>query len=307
MEIIGHKKQLEFLKKAADSGKISHAYLFSGQEKLGKKIIAFEWISTIFGEDLHQKQHPDLIFIKPEKSEENKDKETGKEEIRVSQIKDLIQKLSLKPHSAPLKAVIIDQAHMMNSESQTALLKTLEEPKGATLLILISQMPDSLFPTIRSRTENIKFYSVEKDEIKEYLEKHGVSENNSEEICKISQGRPGVAVDFIDNSEQMNVLLERVKELDKISNSGISLRFQYAKDLSQNEETLKEILDIWLSYFRNILLGVINNRQSEDGGNKKYSFNRIKSIIKLIQNTKFLISTTNVNTRLVLEILMLEF
>ncbi len=312
--IIGHKEQWEFLKKSAELGRISHAYLFCGQEKLGKKTIALEWISWLFGQPptTFQKsgegRHPDLIFLEPTEPpsvKDSKEKPTGKKEIRISQIRELIWKLSLKPYSAPFKAVIIDQAHLMNQDAQTSLLKTLEEPKGKTFLILITEMPESLFPTIRSRVENIKFYPVKKEEIKNYLKKQGISEKDSEEICKLSQGRPGVAVDFVSNPQKVNLFQEKIRELDSVSNSDVAVRFQYAKNLSQNLETMKEVLDIWLSHFRTILFSMVGNRQTEIG-NKKYSLDKLKNILKLIQTTKFLILTTNTNARLALEILMLE-
>jgi len=311
MEIIGHKKQREFLKKSAESDRISHAYLFCGQEKLGKKTIALEWVSWLFKEDLSSltlKGHPDLIFLEPTDPpsvKDSKEKPTGKKEIRISQIRELIWKLSLKPYSAPYKAVIIDQAHLMNQDAQTSLLKTLEEPKGKTFLILITEMPESLFPTIRSRVENIKFYPVKKEEIKNYLKKQGILEKDSEEICKFSQGRPGVAVDFVSNPQKVNLFREKIKELDSVSDSDVAVRFQYAKNLSQNLETMKEVLDIWLSHFRTILFSMVGNRQPEKG-NKKYSLDKLKNILKLIQTTKSLILTTNINARLALEILMLE-
>jgi len=349
MEIIGHKEQREFLKKSAELNRISHAYLFCGQEKLGKKTIALEWISWLIEqsemkkrikfsspdesrmakvgskkqafslaladvrakEDLSSlilKGHPDLIFLEPTEPpsvKDSREKPTGKKEIRISQIRELIWKLSLKPYSASFKAVIIDQAHLMNSEAQTCLLKTLEEPKGETFLILITEMPESLFPTIRSRVENIKFYPVKKEEIKNYLKKQGISEKDSEEICKLSRGRPGVAIDFVSNPQKVNLFQEKIRELDSVSNSDVAIRFQYAKNLSQNLEIMKEVLDIWLSHFRTILFSMVGNRKPEID-NKKYSIDKLKNILKLIQTTKFLILTTNINARLALEILMLE-
>ncbi len=298
MEIIGHQKQWEFLKKAANTGKISHAYLFTGQEKLGKKTMALEWISLLFGQTPNQDfggvQHPDLLCIQPE------DKE-----IQIGQIRELIWKLSLKPYSAPFKAVIIDQAHSMNQEAQTSILKTLEEPKGKTFLILITEYPEHLFSTIRSRVETLKFYPVKKEEIKNYLKKQGISEKDSEEISKISMGKPGIALDFISNPQKINLFQEKVKELNKVLNSEMAFRFQYAKDLSQ-EENLSEVLNIWLNYFRNILLSHLNLQKKWVSLTKEYSLEKLKNILNLIQNTKFLISTTNINTRLALEILMLE-
>src|SRR4030042_5617712 len=125
--IIGHKKQWQYLLKSKETGRLSHAYLFCGQEKLGKKKVALEWISLLLGEDVFKNNHPDLTLIEPE----------GKE-IQIGQIKQLIWNLSLKPYSAPFKVALIDRAHLMNEEAQASLLKTLEEPKGETILFLVS-------------------------------------------------------------------------------------------------------------------------------------------------------------------------
>lgn len=293
MQIIGHEQQWEFLRKLAETKKFPHAYLFAGQDKLGKRTIALEWVSLLLlDQNLQKNQHPDLILIEPKAKE-----------IQIAQIRDLIWKLSLKPYSAPFKAAIIDGAHLMTKDSQTCLLKTLEEPKGNTLLILISEAPEYLFPTIISRVQTLKFYPVKKEEIKNYLKKQGVLEKRAEEISKISLGRPGLVMEFISDSKKLKLLQETIEELIQVSNSHLSARFQYAKSLSQDPQNLKEILDIWLSYFRNILLLKIKGKEDLN----QYSFLKLKNIIKLIQTTKFLISTTNVNSRLALENLMLEF
>ena len=288
--IIGHQKQWQFLKKSVELGKISHAYLFSGQEKLGKKRVALEFVKLINGENFDL-GHPDLILIEPK----------GGAPIQIAQIRELIQKLSLKPYSAPFKVAIIDQAHLMTKEAQHSFLKTLEEPKGRTLLILITEASERLLATISSRCEIIKFSPVKEVEIKSYL-REKLSDKDWEEASKFCLGRPGEAVDFISNPQKLENRKKIIKELIKISNSGLAFRFQFAKDLSK-ESNLREILDIWLSYFRNILLSTINNQQSTIN---KYSFSKLKNILSQIQNTNFLLTSTNVNPRLALEILMLE-
>jgi len=290
MEIIGHQKQWQFLKKSVELGKISHAYLFSGEERLGKKRTALEFVKLINGENFDF-GHPDLILIEPK----------GGAPIQIAQIRELIQKLSLKPYSAPFKVAIIDQAHLMTKEAQHSFLKTLEEPKGKTLLILITEAPKRLLATIPSRCEVIKFSPVKEVEIKSYL-KENLSDKDWEEASKFCLGRPGEAVDFISDPQKLENRKKTIKELIKISNSGLAFRFQFAKDLSK-ESNLREILDIWLSYFRNILLSTINNQQSTIN---KYSFSKLKNILSQIQNTNFLLASTNVNPRLALEILMLE-
>ncbi len=290
--IIGHQKQWQFLRKSLELGKLSHAYLFSGETQLGKKNLALEFAKLINGENFDF-GHPDLILITPQ----------GRE-IQIVQIRELIQKLSLKPYSAFLKVAMIDQAHLMNSEAQNCFLKTLEEPKGNTILILITEAPKTLFPTIRSRCEIIKFYPVKISEIENYLKNQGISKEKSEEIAKLSLGRPGLAIDFLTNPQKLENQKKVIEELIKISSgkTSLSLRFQYAKDLVMNPE-LSEILNIWLSYFRTVLLEQFLPPEVKK---PEYPFSKLKNIIKQIQNTNFLISTTSVNPRLALEILMLE-
>jgi len=278
--IIGHQKQLNYLRKMAESGKIPHALLFSGQDCLGKKTIALHFISQLFGEN--PLFHPDFILITP-----------VKKQIQIDQIRELSWRLSLKPMKAPLKAAIIDKAHSMNEEAQNCFLKTLEEPKGNTLLILITEYPNFLLPTIISRCEMIKFYPVETEEIRKFLSEKEISKEEMEKIVGFSLGRPGLAMSFLENPEKLKEQEIKIKELIKIYNSPLFLRFQYAKELSVNE-SLKEILNIWLIYFRKALISQKNVA-------------KIKNILKVLQRVIFLMSTTNINQRLALEILMLEF
>jgi len=292
--VVGHQKQWQFLKKSVRLGRFSHAYLFSGQDKLGKKTIAYEFIKLFFGNNIIQ-SHPDFIFIEP-----------TEKEIQIKQIRDLNWRLSLKPFSAPLKAVIIDQAHLMNAEAQNCFLKTLEEPRGETLLILISEYPEFLFPTIRSRVEIIKFYPVPRKEIEDYLKEKGIDEKKSWLISQISQGKPGVVIDFLNYPQKLKEREALINEIVELTKSDLNFRFQYAKKLSKMDD-LKKILNTWLFHFREILLSNLNKNNIDRidiGGASKIS--KIKNILEKIQSTNFLISTTNVNPRLALEILMLE-
>jgi len=308
--IIGHQKQLNYLKRMAESGKIPHALLFSGQKKLGKKTIALEFISWLFEEPGVPKilGHPDFILIEPQEKHPEAERSSlrgspapssalVRGQIQINQIRDLSWRLSLKPIKAKLKAVIIDEAHSMTPEAQNCFLKTLEEPKGNTILILITEKPNFLLPTIVSRCQIIKFYPVKKDEIERYLKnQEGLSEGEIEEILEIAQGRPGRAVELAFAKEKFEFYKKRTKELAKIFNSNLSSRFQYAKEIS-TKENLQEILEIWLNYFRNIFIKNCSTPSAKHLGN----------ILQQIQRTIYLISTTNVNPRLALEILMMNF
>ncbi len=290
--IVGHQKQWQFLERVVKANRASHAYLFCGQEKLGKRTIALEFAKLLNGPCLSKSCNPDLILIKPEDTV-----------IQIAQIRELNRGLSLKPHSSLFKIAIIDRAHCLNQEAQNCFLKTLEEPRGKTILILITEMPELLFPTILSRVQVLKFYPVKKEEIENYLQQRGIKEKESKEITKFSQGRPGEAIDFLLNPKKLEIQKQKIKELISLTNSSLAFRFQYVKKLSE-EPSLREILNIWLSYFREVLL---SNYSALSVKHHNYSIRKLKNILKQIQSTNFLISTTNVNPRLILETLMLEF
>jgi DNA polymerase-3 subunit delta' len=287
MEIIGHKKQRDFLKKAAEKGKLPHAYLFSGQEKLGKKRIAMEVASLILKTDLSKTQHPDFMMLQPLEGE-----------IKIEQIRDLIFWLSLKSFSGSYKVALIDQAHLMNFSAQTAFLKTLEEPKGKTLIILISKTAEHFLPTILSRVEIMKFLPLSRKELEQGFE----GARNLDEIIDISLGRPGLVAEYIADSKKLEEFRERVQKLEKMVRSDYSLKFQIAKDLSENVEEMDASLDAWLIHFRNAFLKMLSSGEAFLG----YSLKKIANIIASMQKTRFLLSTTNASPRLALETLMLE-
>lgn len=296
MKLIGHKNQWRFLKGMVEIGRIPHAFLFSGQEQLGKKTLAVEFAKLLIKDNKY-----DFILVEPESSSQ---------EIQISQIRELIWKLSLRPYSALFKVAVIDKAHQMNREAQNCFLKTLEEPKGKSLLILITQHPELLASTILSRVQKLKFFPVEKKEIKNYLIRQGISQNKAEYLSSLSSGRPGLALNFLADEQKIKDQEKLISDISKISNSDFRFRFQYAKNLSEGEHNIKEILDIWLNYFRKELISKLHQVKSHSIESRtdpaRQEFKRVKKIISLIQLTDYLVSTTNINPKLALEILLME-
>ena len=285
--MIGHEKQQKLLRQSAEKGRLSHAYLFSGPSQVGKKTAALEFASFLFKGELKNNRHPDLILVEP-------DSESG--EIEIGQVRDLIWKLSLKPYSAPLKVAIVNMAQAMNMESQNCFLKTLEEPKKDTLLILIAEYQKSLLPTILSRCQIINFQPLSQKEIEKLLLERGLALEKAKEISLISLGRPGRAIDFLD-SQKLDEFKKNMKTAAGLALADIADRFQYAKEIAL-KENLKEILATWLFYFRNLLLEKCSSMSPDTL--------RYLNILKRIQETNYLISNTNASARLALEILMLE-
>lgn len=265
--INNQRKQWEFLKRSFELGRLPHALLFFGQEHLGKKKLAVEFARLFLGKDIEKGINPDFILVEPggkPASAPQSGASAGKE-IQISQIRNLIEKLSFKPYLANLKIALINNAHLMTQEAQNCFLKFLEEPKDKTFLILITAYPSLLLPTILSRVQKIRFFPT-----KEF--------------------------------QQKEINHQFTLDLNRIVRSDLAARFQYAKDVSQ--DSLGEILDSWLRCFRGVFLCRLNGQKTERFS--QYSLAKLKNIIKQIQSTKFLISTTNINPRLALEILLMK-
>ncbi|MCX6721280.1 MAG: DNA polymerase III subunit [Candidatus Staskawiczbacteria bacterium] len=205
--MVGHKKQWEFLRKNFETNQLSHAYLFIGPKNLGKNNFAKEFAEFIGC------KFPDLMLVRAGDGGE----------ISIAKIREIQNFLSYKPYYRNFKTVVVDDAHSMNQEAQSCFLKTLEEPKGNTVIILISSRPDMLLPTIYSRCQIIKFF-----------------------------GKPVLSREKI---EQENKILQ---EILKVSCSNLSEKFKYAKSLDFEQQNLGEILEVLQKYFRRQLLDAVS-------------------------------------------------
>ncbi|PIU39874.1 MAG: DNA polymerase III subunit delta', partial [Candidatus Omnitrophica bacterium CG07_land_8_20_14_0_80_50_8] len=151
------------LRGAFEKGRLPHALLFQGPVNSGQREAAVELAKICFCENkkelapcgscahcrqVNQNTHPDFFVLA-----------LGDEarELKVEAIRDLIAKANYKPFSACAKIFVIDQADRMNEIAQNAFLKTLEEPPGRTVFVLISSSPQQLLATIRSRVQTLHF------------------------------------------------------------------------------------------------------------------------------------------------------
>ncbi|MDD3292901.1 MAG: hypothetical protein PHI45_00995 [Candidatus Pacebacteria bacterium] len=281
MNIIGHQKQREILLKLIENGNIPHALLFSGPEKIGKKEIAIDFSKKILGKD----NDTDFFILS---SKENI--------ITIEEIRKLQEKLFLKPYNHEFKVVIIDNVHLMKKEAQNAFLKTLEEPKGSSILILITPYPSMLLKTIFSRVQELKFSLVSKEEIEKHLIKLGADKEKAKEISLISSGQIGKAIDYFNNPEKVEIFNQAIKDISIMPSMNYFQRFNYAKKMSELEN-IDEIMDIWQRYFRREMIVTINGGEN---------LMKSKELIKNISKTRYLINSTNANKRLILENLLLK-
>ena len=305
--LAGHQKQWNFLKKKFESNNLSHAYLFAGTDQLGKKSLAKEFVRLIncLPVETEPENYPDVLII---------NQKNNKQEIEISQIREVLNFLSYKPYYSYFKAVIIDGAEKMNLEAQNCLLKTLEEPKGKVILILISSHPEILYSTIRSRCQIIKFNNVSQKDIESHLLKLGAKEKTGHTLALFSQGKPGRAVDLFLDSAKLEKEQKMLQELIKVVNSDFAEKFQYAKKIDTEGNDFKKVLEIFQRYLRHLLFsktgiqdqGLKNYFPEAMGNFKNYTVPKIRQILNLSESIQKQISLTNANPKLALEILLME-
>ena len=294
----GYQKQQDFLWNAFKKERLAHAYLFSGEEEIGKKTLALNFIKSVFcGKKenrpcnrclscrmIDQLNHPDFVFL------------GGKEqEIKMGDIKNLCQRLILKASFSPFKAGLIDNAHLMNTSAENSLLKTLEEPKGPTVLFLISSRPNLLSETIRSRVQQIKFSLLSESEISDLVTEKITEEEKAREIIFLSRGRAGRAIRLIEDNDFFQKEKSAGAEFEMISKLDLAQKFDLAKSLSQ--QAFAEKLTCWLVYLRRDLFQKVKSGEE--------TLNLIGKI-RAIERAIYVSSKTNANKKVILENLMLK-
>src|SRR6266702_1862978 len=156
-EMVGQEHITDVLSNSIKNGRISHAYLFTGPRGTGKtsaaRILAHE-INQLPYDDSH---HLDIIEIDAASNR------------RIDDIRDLRDKVHIAPTSAKYKVYIIDEAHMLTSESFNALLKTLEEPPEHVVFILATTEVHKLPATIVSRTQRFNFRLIDQQKVIAHL------------------------------------------------------------------------------------------------------------------------------------------
>ena len=172
-DIIGQESVKEHLQSAISEKKLSHAYIFSGEDGSGKMMLAKRFAAALqcdsegpepCGCCLNCMQseadsHPDTVYVTHEKKN-----------ITVDDIRNqLVNDVQVKPYSGKYKIYIVDEAEKMNEAAQNALLKTLEEPPEYAVIILLTTNTGTLLQTILSRCVILDIKPVENGRIRDYL------------------------------------------------------------------------------------------------------------------------------------------
>lgn len=146
--ILGHDNVKKHLESDLEESKVSHAYLFLGNEGIGKKELAIEYAKKL----LNTKNLDTCIDYK------YIEKLPDKKEIIVEQVRNkIVNDVYVAPATGIYKVYVINDAHLLNTAAQNALLKTLEEPPKYVVIILVTNNEKALLTTVLSRVKKVNF------------------------------------------------------------------------------------------------------------------------------------------------------
>ncbi len=236
------------------TGKISGSWLITGPFGVGKKTFAkrissflttgnydakieynpnIKWIECALTDEA--KKEIQKMILAGKEVEENAKTQMRKKEITVDDIREGIKFLSLKSSSNEYRILIISLAEEMNTNAANALLKVLEEPFDRSLILLLSQNPGKLLPTIASRCRKIQIHPMEFNEEVSELKKLLPNETHVELLAELSGGSIGLALKIHENEglqiyQKMTACISSIKCLD-IQNIN-----NFAESIYKNDE-----------------------------------------------------------------------
>ncbi|RME36642.1 MAG: DNA polymerase III subunit delta', partial [Thermoflexia bacterium] len=267
--IIGHDWAVRLLRRAVEEGSLSHAYLFTGPQGVGKGTLARALASALFCEGSPRPcgacracrlvaagRHPDLLWVEPA---------TEKGHLSIEQIRDLQRVLSLTPNLARHRVAVLDRFEQATLAAANAFLKTLEEPPDYAVLVLLAPDADSLLPTIVSRCQVIALRPFPARQVEEALVTHWrVEREQARLIARLSGGRLGWAVRVATDPAVLQRREQRLGELLALAAAPLTDRFRYAAELARDLEEACEALDLWMGWWRDVLL--VSSGADEKGG-----------------------------------------
>lgn len=342
--LIGHEAIRRELRALALSYEPPHALMFAGPEGTGRSLLALEYAQmlncgrsprvvpaggSLFDDPalvpsvvlpcnecrpcrlIAEGAHPDVVALgpgdtlcKPRPNESGHERHPQSRDIRICQVRGLIDVVSRYPFEARYRAIVIDPADRLGLPSQHAILKTLEEPPGHTVIALITSAPEAIFETVRSRCRRIDVRVVARKEIEDGLVAQGVAADVAALAAEESRGRPGRAVRFAATPDLMGDRARLQARCAKVAASKTTERLSYAEDLAdrfrRDRNAVHTELEAWELFWEGQL------REAAGGAGRREAAGAIVEALRAIgQAREDLLA--NVLARPTLELMLLSF
>lgn len=269
-QIKGQNQAVELLTRAIALERVAPAYLFSGPDGVGRRLAAWGFASLLL-DDTKLTNHPDLLWVEPtylhqgqllsvtEATAISLSRKTPPQ-IRIEQIRQITEFLGRPPLYAERAVVVIEAVNQMNESAANALLKTLEEP-GLATIILLANPNQPLLPTLISRCQRIPFYRLSDTQLEEVLRQQGYPEiAQNQEIITLAQGSPGAAISIA--NQLQSIPEDLLQALQHPPQSEMAV-FQLARQVTETLDTEGQLwlldylqLHYWRSYQEKTVLEI---------------------------------------------------
>ena len=325
-DVIGHETVKRKLRTALANKTIGHAYLFVGEEKVGKQLMALRFAQALTCEappttetmdscgqcrsclQIIAKSYPDLLIVQPEEDKANP-------QIKINQVREIERHMIYRPLFSSRKICLINDADRLTTSAANAFLKTLEDPPEHSWFVLITSQPMKLLATVRSRCLTLRFFPASSSQVEGALAlKQALQSENARFLSQVSGIRIGVALQahFAQLKEHY---LQFFELCANPSDMNVTEMLNKAEQLSKTGPC-SDIVD-WLSHgLRDLLLASIGTR--EDFLLHQLHIDQIRQLVKgidpeqlcdLCESLYILEQTSakNLNTQLVLENFLIHF
>jgi DNA polymerase-3 subunit delta' len=258
-DIAGQEHAVAALLRAVASGRLAHACLFDGPESVGKRSAALGLALALCCTErpgqgcgtcdacrrIESGRHPDVLAFAPATTQ-----------YLVEQAREIVAMAATRPHEAPARVLILDSADCLNPSSANCLLKTLEEPFPGNHLVLVTSAPDRLLPTIRSRTQRVRFVALSAAALMRIAAARGASPAQAETAAVLAGGQVGRLLQALE-SEAESSLWTIVGNLRQAAAAkGMGAIFDAAAEFSDKEsrQDLPEALALLARLYRDALV-----------------------------------------------------
>ena len=241
---VGHSSLIENFKNRCSNGNLSHAQLISGEDGIGKSILAEILGKLILNGDLNR-EYVDIINYKPSKAS-----------FGVDDVREIIDEVNKKPFEGDKKVIIIHQGNKLTIQAQNALLKTIEEPPTEVYIIILCESLELILDTIKSRCEIYKLTPLTKDELYKYIAIKGYdySEEEKSSAIAFSEGIPGRIDRYFSDTELQELRDKIVDLLLQLTNNEIEAILEKEEQLVSYKQNKEEVVNVLSSFIRDILV-----------------------------------------------------
>lgn len=330
-QVVGQDRVVSLLQRSLEKESLAHAYLLIGPPHVGKMTLALNLAQALncqaverpCGEcvscqKIASANHADVQVIGLTR-DENSTEAKLRTEISIDQIRQMQHSASLPPFEGQYKVFIIEGAEFLSIEAANCLLKTLEEPADKIVFILLTTNDRLLPQTVVSRCQRLELSPLAATEVEAALNSRwGIEPEKAKLLARLSHGCLGWAFSAAFEDSLLQQRAEKLERLLEIIGADYEERFacanQLATQFTQNRGSVQEVLDLWLDWWRDLMLVEIGCRDIITNVDrldtlvemaKGYRLAQIKEFINSIQAAGEQLRQ-NANPRLVLEVLMLD-